>query len=219
MFYCPGDASMTRTALISDFSKFHLGGRAPPADLCRLLEMQWSAGGASDPSRIRFLAADQAPAQVAEESSGRADLTGLERAARAQAMTDMFRYSGFVAECGDGAALGYWFGPTNFKIDSAPIIRFDRKGDFSVLPGSCVAEALLALAADKDERCFVELRDQLERHGLHIVPISLAAIRAPVCTPTPQTVYQQILATYRANLSAAVPPQSGGPVEILATER
>lgn len=134
-------------------------------------------------------------------------------------MTDMFRYSGFVAECGDGAALSYWFGPTNFTIDAAPIVRFDRKGDFSVLPGSCIAEAFLALAADKDERRFVELRDQLEQHGLHIVPTSLADIRAPVCTPSPQTVYQQILATYRANLSAAVPPQSGGPVEILVTER
>lgn len=210
---------MTQSAPISDFSKFHLGGRVAPPDLRLLLEMQWSAGGASDPLRIRFLADDQAPAQVAAESSGHTDLTGLEQTARAQAMTDMFRYSGFVAECGDGAALGYWFGPTHFTIDAAPIIRFDRKGDFSVLPGNCIAEAFLALAADRDERCFAELRDLLERHGLHIVPTSLAAIRAPVCTPTPQTVYQQILATYRADLSAAVPPQSGGPVEILITER
>ena len=210
---------MRQSNLISDFSKFHLGGRVAPADLCLLLEMQWSARGASDPLRIRFLAGVQAPAQVAAESSGRADLTGLERTARAQAMTDMFRYSGFVAESGDGAALGYWFGPTHFTIDTAPIIRIDRKGDFSVLPGNCIAEAFLALAADGDEPYFAELRDQLERHGLHVVPISLAAIRAPGCTPTPQTVYQRILATYRGDLSAAVPPQSGGPVDILITER
>ena len=210
---------MTQSNLISDFSKFHLGGRVAPADLRVLLEMQWRAGGASDALRIRFLAGDRTPAQVAAESSGRTNLTGLERTARAQAMTDMFRYSGFVAECGDDAALGYWFGPANFTIDTAPIIQFDRNGDFFVLPGNCVAEALLALAADGNERCFVELRDQLERHGLHIVPISLAAIRAPSCAPSPQTVYRQILATYRADLSAAVPPQSGGPVEILITER
>jgi len=210
---------MTQLNLISDFSKFHLGGRVAPTDLRLLLEMQWSAGRATDPFRIRFLAGDQVPAQVAAESSGRADLTGLERTARAQAMTDMFQYSGFVAECGDGAALGYWFGPTHFTIDTAPIIRIDRKGDFSILPGNCIAEAFLALAADGDERCFAEMRDQLERHGLHVVPISLAAIRTPGCTPTPQTVYQQILATYRGDLSAAVPPQSGGPVDILITER
>ena len=58
---------MTQSNLISDFSKFHLGGRVAPADLRVLLEMQWSAGGASDALRIRFLAGDRTPAQVAAE--------------------------------------------------------------------------------------------------------------------------------------------------------
>lgn len=58
---------MTQLNLISDFSKFHLGGRVAPTDLRLLLEMQWSAGRATDPFRIRFLAGDQVPAQVAAE--------------------------------------------------------------------------------------------------------------------------------------------------------
>ena len=94
---------MTHPNPISEFSTFHLGGRAVPSDLRLLLEMQWSTAGASDPLGVRFLVGNQGPAKVSEECSGRDDLTGLERIARAQAMTDMFRYSGFVAECGGGA--------------------------------------------------------------------------------------------------------------------
>ena len=209
---------MTHPNPISEFSTFHLGGRAVPSDLRLLLEMQWSAAGASDPLGVRFLVGNQGPAKVSEECSGRDDLTGLERIARAQAMTDMFRYSGFVAECG-GGALGYWFGPSQYTIDAAPIMRFDHKGVFSILPGNGIAEAILALAAGGDERCFAELRNQLGRHGMHIVPVSLAAIDVPACSPTPQTVYEQLLATYRAGLSSAAPQDFGDPVEILATER
>ena len=210
---------MAQSAHTSDVSRF-IWAAARRRRICAAC-LKWNGARAGLATRraFDFLQAIRRQRKSSWSLSGRADLTGLERAARAQAMTDMFRYSGFVAECGDGAALGYWFGPANFTVDAAPIIRFDRKGDFSVLPGACIAEAFVALAADKDERRFVELRDQLEQHGLRIVPTSLAAIRAPVCTPSPQTVYEQILATYRANLSAAVPPQSGGPVEILVTER
>ena len=210
---------MVESSPISEFSAVHLGGRPAPADLRLLLEMQWSAVGASNSLQVRFLAANQAPAQVAAEISGRDDLAGLERMARAQAMTDMFRDSGFVAECGDGAALGYWFGPSHCPIDAAPILQFHRKGVFSILPGNGIAEAILALAADGDQRRFAEMRDHLDRHGLHIIPNALAAIRVPVCSPTPQTVYEQLLAKYREDLSAATPPAAGGPVQILATER
>lgn len=124
-----------------------------------------------------------------------------------------------MPECGDGAALGYWFGPSDYSIDAAPILRFDRKGAFSLLPRNGIAEAILTSAADGDDRRFAELRDHLDRHGLHIVPTLVAAIRLPICSPTPQTVYEQLLATYRQDLSAAAPPQPGGPVQILATER
>lgn len=105
-----------------------------------------------------------------------------------------------MPECGDGAALGYWFGPSDYPIDAAPILRFDRKGAFSLLPGNGIAEAILTSAADGDDRRFAELRDHLDRHGLHIVPTLVAAIRLPICSPTPQTVYEQLLATYIAKI-------------------
>jgi hypothetical protein len=41
----------------------------------------------------------------------------------ARAMEDMVRYSGFVAEDFDGAAVGYWFGPDQVQIEAAPLMR------------------------------------------------------------------------------------------------
>ena len=110
--------------------------------------------------------------------------------------------------------------PLHYPIDAAPILRFDRKGAFSILPGNGIAEAILRSAAAGDDRRFAELRDHLDRHGLHIVPTLVAAIRLPICSPTPQTVYEQLLATISPrSFGGRASPNTGGPVQILATER
>jgi len=209
---------MARSYSIAEFSASHLGGRAVPDDLRLLLDMQWSNADAFDPLGVCFLLGDQGPTLIGEECSGRNDLSSVERLAHAQAMTDMLRTSAFIAEDKEGGALGYWFG-SQHGIDTAPIIRFDRKGVFSILPGHGIAEAILVFASRGDERLFAGLRDQLSRYGLHIIPASIASISLPDCSPTPQAVYEQVLATYRTDLSGTVPPDIGDPAEILAIER
>ncbi|MGP0090314.1 MAG: hypothetical protein ACLPKB_10225 [Xanthobacteraceae bacterium] len=213
------NGDMTPSNPITEFSASHLGGRPVPNDLRLLLEMQRSGAVGGDLLGVRFLMGNQRPAQADVECSGRNDLSGPDRIAHAQAMTDMLRYSGFIAEDNEGGALGYWFGPSQYAIDTAPIMRLDRAGVFSVLRGKGIAEVVSVLAAHGDEGIFAGLRDQLSRHGLHITPASLAAIGVPACSPTPQAVYQQLLANYRADLSSATIPDFGDPVEILATER
>ena len=182
--------------------------------------MQWSAGGASDPLRIRFLAGDEAPAQVAAECSGRADLTGLERTARAQAMTDMFRYSGFRGGVWRWRRAGLLVRPDSF---------YNRhRADHSIRPQGRIFPSYPAIASRRlfwrsqqtgmnaaSRNCAINSNDMA---CTSFRPRS--ALSAPLfALQTPQTVYEQLLATYRADLSAAVPPQSGGPVEILITER
>jgi len=202
---------------ISEFSASHLGHRPVPRDLRVLLQLPWPAAPVL--SGLSMLRGNLPPTLIAEECSGRNDLSGSERVAHALAMKDMLGYSGFVAEGSRGEALAYWFGPSQYAIEVAPLMMFGPNGSFSVLPGNGIAEALLVLAAHGDDQLFGTLREKLSRYGVDVVPDSLAEIRIPQCSPTPQSVYELSLASYRADLLAARPPQSGQPVEIEAIDR
>jgi hypothetical protein len=108
--------------------------------------------------------------------SGGLNLEGITRLAYAQAMADMIRYSGFVAEDVDGSAIGYWFGPDRVPIEVAPLMY---SGDFSVRRGDGIAEAVLVIASHGNDRAFSDLRDylneQIQSNGRSRYPSSLQA--------------------------------------------
>lgn len=207
-----------------DFAAKHLGGRPAPDDLRRLLDLQArdAASGSANPLRqagVRFLDSDQPPALVAAALRGRDDLDGIARLAHAQAMADMVRMCGFVAEDAGGDAIGYWFGPAQTPIDAAPAMRFDASGSFSIAPGNGVAEAVLVIASHGDERAFAALRDWLNQQGFAISAQSIGDIERRGCAQGPQTVYARLTQTYFADLSAASTSGVGDPVQIMATYR
>jgi hypothetical protein len=166
----PGD-DLSVSDLALHFAAHHLGGRDVPDDLRRLLSLQGhdaTSEGRKCLNRlgIIFLEYDRLPALVDAECRGRDDLVGIARLANARAMEDMVRYSGFVAEDVEGGAIGYWFGPDQVQIDAAPLMRFDTTGNFSILRGNGMAEAMLALASRGDDMVFSELRECLNQEGL-----------------------------------------------------
>jgi len=138
---------------IIQYATQQLGGRTMPDDLRRLLNLQWrdAAGGRSDnllkDAGVTFLDGGRMPRLIAAVCTGRDDLEGAARLAYAQAMGDMVRYSGFVAEDAAGDAIGYWFSPARVPIETAPLLRFDTDGNFSILPGNGIAEAILVIAS------------------------------------------------------------------------
>jgi hypothetical protein len=199
-----------------------LGGRAMPDDLRRLLSLAHDTSGRAECLNrlgVIFLECDQLPALVDAECRGRDDLEGIARLAWAQAMADMVRFSGFVAEDVDGNAIGYWFGPDQVQIDAAPLMRFDTTGSFSILPGKGIAEAIMALASHGDNEVFCELRECLNEQGLTITARSIDDLVHPRCTVLPQTTYQQLIKTYMADLSTTSAPDSGDPVNVMTTQR
>src|SRR5262245_17117924 len=152
------------------FTALHLGGRTVPDDLRRLLSLQSVDAASGRANRLNdagvfFLSGDRLPALIESECRGRDDLSGVARLAHAQAMADMVRYSGFVAEDRDGNAIGYWFGPHQFPIEVAPLMRFGPD-DFSILRGKGIAEAVLVVAAHGNDRIFSDLRKYLTGQGL-----------------------------------------------------
>ena len=138
---------------ITQFATQHLGGSTMPDDLRRLLNLQWrdAASGRSNSllkdAGVTFLDGGRMPGLIAAVCTGRDDLEGAARLAYAQAMADMVRYSGFVAEDAAGDAIGYWFSPDRIPIETAPLLRFDTDGNFSILPGNGIAEAILVIAS------------------------------------------------------------------------
>lgn len=206
------------------FAAYHLGGRSLPGDLRRLLSLQRdeaASGRAKCLNRlgVTFLACDRRPALIDAECRGRDGLQGIARLAYAQAMADMVRYSGFVAEDDDGNAIGYWFGPDRLEIESAPLMRFDTSGHFSLLCGSSFAEAILALASQGNDRVFRELRDCLNQQGLGITAQSVHDLLQSRCALDPQVTYQRLIEGYLTDMSATSVPDAGEPVSIMTTQR
>lgn len=206
------------------FAAQHLGGRTMPDDLRKLLNLQWRDAAHKTANRLNdagvtLLSSDRLPALVDAECAGRDDLEGIARLAYAQAMADMVRYSGFVAEDVDGNAVGYWFGPDQVQIEVAPLMRFDATGNFSILRGNGIAEAILALASHGNDRVFCELRECLSQQGLAITARSIHDLLQPKCALLPQATYQQLIETYLADLSTASVPDTGDPVNIMTTHR
>jgi hypothetical protein len=207
------------------FAAHHLGGRAVPDDLRRLLSLQRheATGEGAEKClnrlRISFLAYDRLPALIDAERRGRDDLVGIARLAYARAIEDMVQYSGFVAEDVEGGAIGYWFGPDQSQIEAAPLMRFDPSRNFSILRGNNIAEAILALASRGDDMVFSELRECLNQQGLMITARSVNDLLQPKCAVLPQTTYQRLIRTYLSDLSTTLVPDTGEPADIMTTHR
>jgi len=169
----------------------YLGGRAMPDDLRKLLNLQWrdAASGRSNnllkDAGVTFLDGGRMPGLIAAVCTGRDDLEGAARLAYAQAMGDMVRYSGFVAEDAAGDAIGYWFSPERIPIETAPLLRFDTDGNFSILPGNGIAEAILVIASRDNDLTFSKLRDYLNEQGLNITARTIQDVqRRELIPPT-----------------------------------
>jgi len=208
---------------VIQYATQQLGGRTMPDDFRRLLNLQWrdAASGRSDnllkDAGVTFL--DGMPRLIAAVCTGRDDLEGAARLAYAQAMGDMVRYSGFVAEDAAGDAIGYWFSPDRIPIETAPLLRFDTDGNFSILPGNGIAEAILVIASRDNNLTFSKLRDYLNEQGLNITARTIQDVQRRECSLLPQATYQQLIQAYSADLLATSVSDTGGSVNIMTVHR
>lgn len=217
-------STMSPIDFLIQYSARNLGGRTVPDDLRKLL--QWRSRDAAAGRNDRLKSAgvtliDRAlPKVVVAARAGRDDLGGTVQLAYAQAMADMVRCSGFVAEDDiAGDAIGYWFGPSGTAIDIAPVLRFGTDFNFSIMPGNNIAEAVLVAASRGDPRTFCELRDCFNAQGLDIAARSIQDVRQRTGAVSPQATYRQLIQAYCADLSAASVADIGGPGAIMTIHR
>lgn len=195
-----------------------------PDDLRKLLELQWRDTATGTNNRLKsagvtMIDGDRLPTLVGAVWSGRDDLGSPKRLAYAQAMGDMIRYSGFVGEGAAGDAIGYWFSPDFIQIETAPLLRFDTNGHFSIFPGHNIAEGVLVMASHGNNRTFSELRDYLNELDFNISALAIQDIQPRECALHPESIYQTLIRSYSTDLLTTSVPDVGDPVNLMTTHR
>jgi hypothetical protein len=89
-------------------------------------------------------------------------------AAGADPLDEMGEHAAFVARDDDDRIIGYWFGPENVGIDAAPILRLDTEGQFALLEGGTLSEALLGSHVFDDAERFTQLKEEFAKAGIAI---------------------------------------------------
>jgi hypothetical protein len=88
--------------------------------------------------------------------------------ANVAAMNSTCGYAAFVARDDDGKLFGYWFGPENVDIGDAPILALDSEGQFALLEGATLSEALLGNHVFEDTARFAQLKADFAKAGIAI---------------------------------------------------
>ena len=110
---------------------------------------------------IRFLEDDDLPALLDTSYLDEDDLADPGIRANVAAMAETNALIVWVAEEEDGAVFGYWAGPDGLPVPhgfaDAVVVTLDTEGQYMVLPGRNITEALCAHASDFDDDAFVRL--------------------------------------------------------------
>lgn len=73
----------------------------------------------------------------------------------------------FVATDAERNCYGYWHGKHHRPLLQSPIVRYDTEGQFSILPGNSLAEAVIADYAFEDDAFFDTSKKAFAALGVH----------------------------------------------------
>jgi hypothetical protein len=189
---------------LTHFTQQILKGQPIPADLQQLLQNVWGNPANSNPLDALGL---QIIEPAHEPLPDHSYLNETDRAnpaimANVKAIDDMFKLATFVVEHEDGDLYGYWQGAENTPLTNAPIIQYDTEGQFNILGGSGLIEAITANFSFSEESTFQEFRTAFADRQILFSATSLDTLIWPEITPHPNdlknTLYDQYLSA--ANL-------------------
>jgi len=137
---------------LTDYSIARLDGRPIPTDLNALLSAIWSdasfAGSERDPRTsfwVRLLEPGQTHPLLSHNYLTDADRANAAIVANVEAMKATSALCCFVFVTDDGELVGYWRGPDRLEPDEAPIVMLDTEGQYNLLPGRTILQALYLL--------------------------------------------------------------------------
>lgn len=190
-----------------DFKRLVLRDQEPPDDLYKLWLMQLSRSPDSAPSDpltalgAKLIDPGALPVLISHAYLTVEDRANVDIMCNIAAFDVVFDMSTFVAELDDDSVLGYWHGPERISIHSAPILQLDTEGQFSLLPGRTLTEAIMSRALEyRSETDFRQAAKRFTDHGIGISAGALDDLEYPDAETQPNSIHRQ---AYNQNRIAA----------------
>ncbi|GAA3034267.1 hypothetical protein [Actinokineospora globicatena] len=159
-----------------------------------------NAGGVNPWSgSVRLLADGERPEALGTDYLSAEDLANPDIAANVRAIEETAALITWVAEDADeGQAFGYWRGPGELPLSVAPVVSFDNEGQFHVLRGTTLSEALCDEYGQWTEDGYPDLVARCRSHGVTISADDPDELPEPTVSPTPAEYhvarYREVLA-------------------------
>ena len=140
-----------------------------PKDLISLIKNFECCEEILEEMESRFFEEDEDINLVTHSYLNKEDKKNKEIMANVSAINEIFQYVSFVMETTNGDIVGYWHGPEADKITESPIVLYNTEGQFNILNGSNLSEALVGnYLFDEDEE-FLEFQERFKDCGINIV--------------------------------------------------
>jgi hypothetical protein len=161
--------------VIAQFEQAVLKGKTAPADLRVLLTLQTERAvnpdhyaDAMEELGVRVLAPGETHALLAHDYLNDDDRANPDIMCNVEAIDAVAALCSFVVVTDDSDVVGYWHGPEQLDIAVAPIVKLDTEGQFSLLGGRHLTEALVGDRVFDDDAAFAEYREGFAQHGIKI---------------------------------------------------
>ncbi len=188
---------------LSKFKQIILKGQAIPNDLEQLFQFQVSRSLKKDRELdplatigIKMIEPDDKPVLLYHSYLNENDYSNLDIMANIDAINDVFELIIFVAEGEDQQIYGYWQ-PDREPISIAPIVKFDNEGQFQLLRGMNLTEAILGDLAMGEAQRYLDFRNRFA-WKIDLNP-SLENLNSPTSKINPYELQAKI---YQRNLKA-----------------
>jgi hypothetical protein len=178
------------------FRRDVLKGQAAPQDLQALLGVVALAGDDDDPLREALGFSLLSPGRDYPLLSGsylnEKDRQNADIMANVAAINEVLAMITFVAESEDGDMIGYWHGPERTTIAAAPIVKYDTEGQFDLMQGRTLSEAMLGNYTFDDDERFADGRAWLADCGIEMDAESWHGLSTPAAATMPNKLHRTL---------------------------
>jgi hypothetical protein len=178
------------------FRRDILKGQAAPPDLQALLDVISEAGDGADPLRealgFSLLDAGRNYPLLSGSYLNEQDRQNPDIMANVAAIDEIIAMITFVAVSEDGDVIGYWHGPERTPIGAAPIVKYDTEGQFDLMQGRTLSEAMLGNYTFSDDERFSDGRAWLEACGIEMEALNWHGLSTPTAPTMPGKLHQTL---------------------------
>lgn len=176
--------------LLGPFSRARLGGRPVPDDLATMLVAQRSGTNGHLTDHVTFLEPGESHPLLDHSYLTESDRADPAIAANVAAIDAVARHIGFVATVHNGL-VGYWLHPDEPTDRPPAVVKYDNEGQFSIMFGANLAEALVGDWACDRRKQFRRWAKRLAKLGLIVTARCEDDLDYPEVTVHPAKLHHQ----------------------------